>query len=132
MVFDLFGTYNFNTISTSILKPEYRDLKVVGFGGMRQAIKYSGVFNDVVTVREQLIFETGVNLIPAADAKYIMFEDKYGNELVLAEDWVVLDTVVSVTSIDLDIRIKNINSDDTAIIVNTLKAMGYSDVELLK
>jgi len=130
MIFDLFSTYNFNTVSNTILKPEYRNAKVVGFGGLRQAIKYSGVFNDVVTLRSQIETENGLNLIPAKDAKYIFFEDMYGNEFVLAEDWVILDTVISISNIDLPLLIKNITSDDVAIIVNTLKAMGYVNVEL--
>jgi len=131
MVFDLFNIYNFETISNTILKPEYKDLKVVGFGGFRQALKYSGVMNDVTTIREQLVMETGINLIKATDAKYIMFEDKYGNELVLAEDWINLDTVTLVTSVDLNIKITNITSDDTPIILNTLRAMGYENIEIL-
>jgi hypothetical protein len=130
MIFDLFGTYNFNTVSTNILKPEYKNVKVVGFGGLRQAIKYSGVFNDVITLRSQIETENGINLIPAKDAKYIFFEDTYGNEFVLAEDWVILDSVVSVDAIDLPLIVHNISSEDVAIIVNTLKAMGYTDIEL--
>jgi len=131
MIFDLFGTYNFNTKSTTVLKPEYKQMKVVGFGGLRQAVKYSGVFNDVVTLRSQLMTEQGISLIPANDAKYIFFEDQYGNEIVLAEDWIILDSVISINSIDLDFRVSNVTSEDTAIIFNTLKAMGYKDVELL-
>ena len=131
MVFDLFNTYNFDTISKTILKPEYKDLKVVGFAGFRQAIKYSGVMNDVVTIREQLIIETGINLVDPLSAKYIIFEDTYGNELVLAEDWINLDTVSLVDSISLNIKINNITSDDTTIILNTLRAMGYENIEIL-
>ena len=131
MVFDLFTTYNFNTISTAILKPEYKNMRVVGFGGLRQAIKYSGVFNDVVTLRSQIMSETGTTLIDAKDAKYIIFEDQYENEIVLAEDWIIMDTVVAINSLDLSLKINNVTSEDTAIIVNTLKAMGYKDVELL-
>jgi len=130
MIFDLFNTYNFNTVSSAILKPAYKNVKVVGFGGLRQAIKYSGVFNDVVTLRSQIETENGINLIPAKDAKYIFFEDTYGNEFVLAEDWVILDTVISIDSIELPLVVRNITSEDVAIIVNTLKAMGYKDIEL--
>ena len=131
MIFDLFGSYNFSTISNTVLKPDYKDMKVVGFGGFRQAIKYSGVMNDVVAVRKQLTVETGINLIDSNKAKYIFMEDKYGNEIVLAEDWINLDSVISIEAMDLSISIKNVTSDDTAIIVNTLKAMGYNNIELL-
>jgi len=130
MIFDLFSTYNFNTVSETILKPEYKNVKVVGFGGLRQAIKYSGVFNDVITLRSQIETENGIKLVPAKDAKYIFFEDTYGNEFVLAEDWVILDSVLSISAIDLPLIVKNITSDDVAIITNTLKAMGYTDIEL--
>ena len=131
MIFDIFNTYNFDTISNAILKPSYSNVKVVGIGGLRQALKYSGVFNDVVTIRSQLEVETGTTLIPAKDAKYIFFEDTYGNEFVLAEDWIKASTVEAVNAMDLSLKIHNITSDDVSIIVNTLKAMGYSNVELL-
>ena len=131
MIFDLFGSYNFSTISNTVLKPDYKDMKVVGFGGFRQAIKYSGVMNDVVAVRKQLMVETGINLIDGNKAKYIFMEDKYGNEIVLAEDWINLDSVIPIEAMDLSISIKNVTSDDTAIIMNTLKAMGYNNIELL-
>ena len=131
MIFDLFKVYNFNTISSTILKPEYRGLKVVGFGGLRQAVKYSGVFNDVITIRSQLTVETGLFLVPAKEAKYIFFEDQYENELVIAEDWIKTDTVVNVDDVDISIKIPNVTTDDTAVILNTLRAMGYANIELL-
>jgi len=131
MLFDLFQTYNFETISNTVLKPKYEKLKVVGFGGFRQAVKYSGVFNDVATVRAQLMVETGVTLIDANKAKYIMFEDQYGNELVLAEDWVKPDTILMIDSIDLNLNIPNVTTDDITLILNTLRAMGYNKAKVL-
>ncbi len=132
MVFDLFKTYNFDTISVTVLKQSYKGLSVIGFGGFRQAIKYGGTSLDITTIRQQLMAETGLPLIEASVAKYIFFEDIYKNELVLAEDWINISSVSEVSTINLDFRVRNATSDDAAIIMNAIRAMGYADIELLQ
>lgn len=128
MLFDIDNTYNFNTISKSVLKPNYEGLKVTSYMGFKQAIKYTGVFNDVVTANRQLQTETGLPLLDPTQVKYILFEDIYGNEVLLAEDWIDVESIVLVEGISMNIRINNITSDDAAIIKNMLVAMNYKDI----
>lgn len=130
MLFDFDNVYNFNTISMTILKPTYKNLKVTSNMGYKQAVRYSGIYSDVVTARQQLEAETGLDLVPALDARYILFEDEYGNEILLAEDWIVTNTVVLVTSVALSLKVFNIASSDVAIITNTLRALGYDHQEI--
>ena len=130
MNFDFGNVYNFLSISQGVLSTEYRNMKVVGIVGFQQAIKYSGPYKDIMTIREQLINETGINLIPANKAKYIIFNDENQDTIILAEDWIKLDTIVLVTAIDLSIIINNITNDDVNVIVNTLRSMGYKKLEI--
>jgi len=130
MNFEFGNTYNFRTISNTVLAPEYRNMTVQGIMGFNQAVKYSGAFTDVATIREKLITETGLSLVPADKAKYVLFENEYGETIILAEDWIILDSVVLVTSIDLELNIKNITTDDVNVIVDTLRAMGYKNVDI--
>jgi len=129
MLFELKKTYNFNTISTSVLELSYKNMKVLAYLGFDQAIKYSGVFNDVVTIREQLVTETGKPLLDAKDATYVLFEDEYGDQVLLAEDWIDTDSIQLVQSINLKLIIKNITTSDTAIILDTLRALGYNNID---
>ena len=130
MLFEFDNVYNFNTISLTVLKPTYKNLKAVSNMGYKQAIRYSGIYNDVVTTRQQLEAETGVSLVEAVDARYVLFEDEYGNEVMLAEDWIEADSIVLVTSIALELQILNISSSDVSIITNTLRALGYDHMEI--
>jgi len=129
MLFDLKKTYNFNTISRSVLEYSYKNLTVISYLGFDQAIKYSGIYNDVVTIREQLTVETTLPLLPSKDAIYVLFKDSYGNEILLSEDWIVTESVELVTSIILKLDIKNVTTSDTAIILDTLRALGYNDID---
>ena len=129
MVFEFGNTYNFLTISKIVLPPEYRNMTVTGIMGLNQAVKLAGVNTDVLTLREQLIRETGLPLLPASKAKYILFEDPNGKNVLLAEDWIKLDTVKLVTAITATVTIKNITNDDVNIIINTLRSMGYKDLD---
>ena len=130
MKFDFGNTYNFRTISNTVLSPEYKNMTVQGIMGLKQAVKYTGVFTDVVTIREKLVSETQLPLVPAEKAKYILFENDSKESVILAEDWIKLDTVLLVTSVKLNLTVNNITSDDVNIIVDTLRAMGYDDLTI--
>jgi len=129
MLFELKKTYNFNTVSMSVLDFSYKNLTVLSYLGFDQAIKYSGVYNDVVTIREQLIVETSKSFIESKDAIYVLFKSSDGTEVLLAEDWVDADSIELVQDISLALTIKDITTSDTAIIMDTLRALGYNDID---
>ena len=129
MLFELGTVYNFSTISTNVLQPYYKNLTAASYLGFKQAIKYSGIFNDVITVNEQLKAETGLSLVNPLKSKYVLFENENGEEILLAEDWIKTNTITAVTSLELNLKIKSITNDDVAIILNTLRAMGYNNIE---
>ena len=129
-MFEIENVYNFTTISNVILSGLYKNLKVVANLGFKQAVKYSGVYNDVVTIRQQLVLETGINLLPSEQVRYYLFEDEYGKEILLAEDWIVKSSIELVTSVTATFTISNINTSDVTLINNMLSAMGYNQVEV--
>lgn len=129
MLFELKKTYNFNTVSMSVLDFSYKNLTVLSYLGFDQAIKYSGVYNDVVTIREQLIVETSKSFIESKDAIYVLFKSGDGTEVLLAEDWIDADSIELVQDISLALTIKDITTSDTAIIMDTLRALGYNDID---
>lgn len=130
MIFDFGNSYNFLTISNTILAPEYRNMTVEGIMGLAQAIKLTGVNTDILTIREQLIRETGINLLPANKSKYILFLDPNDQYVLLAEDWIKVKSVKLVTALQMNITVDNITNDDVNIIANTLRSMGYNSIKI--
>lgn len=124
--------YNFNTISTKILEPTYRNLKVVSHLKYKQALLYSRGFKDVITIRQQLITETGKSLIESRDVNYTLFENQLGDEILMANDWVDPDSVIEIDSSIVDAVITITNTDTTTIttIMNTLNSITDSKIEL--
>lgn len=122
------NTYNFTTKSFTILKGEYKNLKAVANLGYKQVVKYSGVFNDVATIRQQLMLELGSELLPVEVVRYFLFEDSYGNEVLLAEDWIDSDTIVVVDSVSGIFTVPNITTTDIVLISDMIKAIGYNNV----
>jgi len=130
MIFEFGSCYNFLTISNSILSPEYRNMTVEGIMSLNQAVRLAGVNTDVLTIREQLIKETGLSLLPANKAKYILFLNQNDENVLLAEDWIKLDSVKLVTALKAIFTIDNITNDDVNIINNTIRSMGYKNITL--
>jgi len=123
--------YNFTTISNTVIDNMYKDMKVIGIGGLHQMIKTSGVFTDVTTVRQQLVAETGLTLVSAEDAMYYLFEDKNGNEVILADDWILPDTIMIVSAVTLKLEISDITTSDVSIILNLLRLKNYKNINIL-
>jgi len=122
---DVDRIYNFRTISNTILNGEYRNLRVTANLGFKQAVRYSGPLHDVVSVRQRLILATGKNLMEADKVRYLLLEDDYENEILLAEDWIIKDTVELVKSLTVDFTITGLTSSDITVINNMLNALGH-------
>lgn len=123
------NSYNFTTISSVILNGVYKNLKLVGDIGFKQAVKYSGVYNDVVTIRQRLVLETGVTLLPSDVVRYFLFEDTNGDEILIAEDWIITNTITTVSSVSGVFTVSNITSADITIINNMISALGYNSLD---
>ena len=124
--FEIGSRYNFNTVSPTVLSASYKNMKVIAILTFRIAIKYA----DVVTINEQIEKVEGISLLDPKDVRYILFENEYGEEVVLAEDWIDPNSVVKVDSITATIRIENITTEDLLVIENALRALGYNKIDI--
>jgi hypothetical protein len=126
-MFKLNRVYNFNTIAPVTLSQTYRNMKVIASDvNFKIAVK----FMDVMTIREQIIRETGKQLLDPRIVSYTMFENEEGDTIVLANDWIDPKSINLVENIDLIMTIKNITTEDMINIKNVLNALGYNDIEI--
>jgi len=123
------NVYNFNTISTVLLAGTYKNMKLVADMGFKQAVRYSGVYSDVITIRQQLVLETNIVLLPAETVRYFLFEDNIGNEVLLASDWITSSSIVVVTSVTGVFKVSNITTADISTINNMISALGYKSLD---
>ena len=129
MIFEMDKTYTFNSKSSTILNSEYKNMKVVSIMSYKQAIRFTGkAFNDVATIRKQLILELGSTLLEVTEVNYILFEDEYGNEVLLAYDWIIEDSITAVEALSWKINIPSITSSEMVTISNMIKALGYTNI----
>jgi len=123
------NVYNFNTISAVLLAGTYKNMKLVADMGFKQAVKYSGVYSDVITIRQQLVLETNIVLLPAETVRYYLFEDTIGNEVLLASDWITASSIVAVSSVTGVFKVSNITTTDISTINNMISALGYKSLD---
>lgn len=122
-MFEINKVYNFNTIAPVTLGLTYKNMKVIGANiNYRLAVNYT----DIYTTREKIIQETGNDLLNVKDVSYVIFENEYGDTVVLSLDWIVSNSIVVVASIDATLKLSNINTVDLTIIRNAINALGYT------
>ncbi|MDQ6988434.1 MAG: hypothetical protein Q9M19_01030 [Mariprofundaceae bacterium] len=113
-------SYDFTTLAPALLGAVYTNMKVKGIVTMEEAVKYS----DVVTLHESV--KSIITGLPntAHDLVFIILVDTDGQELVLAQDYIDSNTIVMVTTTNLDIKIFNVDSSMEAIIKLRLRELG--------
>jgi len=122
-MFDIGKTYNIYTKSSVTLQPVYKDMKAVANFNFDTAIK----FTDVVTIWNKLTQE-GLTLLPYRNVLYTMFQNPYGETVILGNDWI--ESYNEVTSINAVIKVNNITTEDLTVIQNALVALGYNNIEV--
>lgn len=128
MLFQIGKKYNFTTVAAVTLGATYKNMKVKAMVDFDTAIK----FEDVVTVRQKIIQETGLTLLKPTDVLYIMFENIDGKTVILAQDWIVQSSIVLVEKINVVIKIIDISTEDVPSIKDVLVAMGYTpEIEVI-
>lgn len=122
--------YNFNTISNTVIDSNYKEMTVIGIGGFNQIIRLSKVFVDMTTLTQQLSNETGLSLLPVEKAMYYLLEDKYGNEVIISDDWIITDSITVDSEVSIKLEINNITVTDKSVILNWLRLRNY-DITIL-
>jgi len=121
MDFSIGKKYNFTTIAPVTLGATYKNMKVKAIVDFDTAIK----FEDVVTIRQKIIQETGATLLKPRDVLYIIFQNVDGKTVILAQDWIVSSSIVLVEKINATIKLEDITTEDIPNIKDVLVAMGF-------
>ncbi len=122
-MFEIGKTYNIYTKSTITLQPVYKDMKAVANFNFDTAVKFA----DIVTIWNKLKQE-GLTLLPYRNVLYTMFQNPYGETVILANDWI--ESYNEISSINGIFKINNITTEDLTTIKNALVALGYNNIEV--
>lgn len=120
-------TYNFKTLAPVILGSEFKNQKVIGIFNSTEAMKYS----DIQTTYALVVKEVS-NLPKINDLTFLLFESLEQHKTILALEYLELNSITEVATFDLSIIIRNASAEDTTIITNALKELGYIDFKIDK
>lgn len=120
-------TYNFKTLSPVILGSEYKNQKVIGIFNSTEAMKYGDIQTTYALVSKQISTLPKIN-----DLTFILFESLDQDKTILALEYLDVNTIVEVTTFNLNIIVNNASTEDTSIITNMLKELGYSNFTIDK
>lgn len=122
-MFNIGLSYNFSTLAPAILGATYTNMKVIGILTMDEAIKYY----DVVTRHEALKgIIPGLPVTPN-NMTFILFQNAAGDKIVLAQNYIDPNTIVAVTTLNLQIDIFNVPSTTEAQVTQALKELGITN-----
>lgn len=120
-------TYNFKTLSPVILGSEYKNQKVIGIFNSTEAMKYGDIQTTYALVSKEISTLPKIN-----DLIFILFESLDQDKTILALEYLDVNTIVEVTTFNLNIVINNASTEDTSIITNMLKELGYTNFKIDK
>lgn len=120
--------YNFNTLAPQILGDRYTLMEVVLITTVEEIVKYG--FHNIIDTNTKLL-----NVIPglnsnANDNNYIIFKNADGEKTVLAEEWIDINTVAMVDTVNIRIDIPNKSTVDVDVIKTILKEHGYNGINV--
>ena len=120
-------TYNFKTLSPVILGSEYKNQKVIGIFNSTEAMKYGDIQTTYALVSKQIATLPKIN-----DLTFVLFESLDQDKTILALEYLDVNTIVEVTTFNLNIVVNNASTEDTSIITNMLKELGYTNFTIDK
>ena len=120
-------TYNFKTLSPVILGSEYKNQKVIGIFNSTEAMKYGDIQTTYALVSKEISTLPKIN-----DLTFILFESLDQDKTILALEYLDVNTIVEVTTFNLNIVVNNASTEDTSIITNMLKELGYTNFTIDK
>ena len=125
MLFNTGSMYTFNTIAPITLN-NYTNVKAVGVIDFDLAIN----FEDVIGINEKVQEEIGKNIEGIEGSKFYIFRGPNNEKIILSELWIVQDSIKQIESLDLLVKIKNVEDTDKVVIQNLLRKAGYLNVEI--
>jgi hypothetical protein len=118
-------TYSFSTLSPAVLGSSFTNMRVKALMTVSEAIKY----RDVSTLHTVL-----KNTIPALPdigiCTFVLLENINKEKVVLAYEWLDINSITSVTTTNIRIDLLNVTSDDLAILRNRMLELGYVNFDI--
>jgi len=125
-MFSINKSYNFTTLDPAMLGASYNNMKVKGIVTFDEAVKYA----DVATLHNNVKHVIpGLPSLPN-DMTYILFVDPAGITKILAEAYIDPNSVVAVTTVNLQVNIFGVDSAMESIIRTRLKEIGVTTFEV--
>lgn len=110
------GTYNFKTIVPLVCNEYYNGLKLLGIVNSTIARTYYDIDSLHMSIKQHYS-----NIKTETDNLTWCLFKSGDNTIVLAKEYIDLNSVTETTSIQLNVLIKNITIDDATEILNILK-----------
>ena len=123
MSFNIGKTYNFTTLAPDVLGGEYRAMKVISMMTATEAVKY----RDIYTLHSSLIDHIPNLPTDANDCVFVLFENQDKIKIVLALEYIDINSIELVETTNIEIKLFNTNTDDLAIIRSRLLELGYTN-----
>ncbi len=123
MNFVVGNTYSFNTLAPAVLGASFNNAKVIGVVGYEVAITMMNV-----DLKQRTIYPLLPSGTPSDPSKYtyLMLQTESNIKVVIAVEWIDINTVALVDSVTLEIIIPNVVSTDANEIRSMLTLLGYS------
>lgn len=126
MSFRINKTYNFNTLAPSALGGTYTNMCVKSIMSAQEAVKY----RDIVTLHANMVVAIpGIPTNPS-DCSFVLFETSDGEKIVLAVEYIDVQTITEVTTLNIRIELPNLTITDNNIIRERLLELGYTNFNI--
>jgi len=124
--------YTFETKAPAFIGARHTEMKLVDILSFLSAIKRR---EDLATINQKIIDNIpGAINLNASDLEYLVFKSPSGEELILAKQWLDMDTIVDLTDLggghNVNYKLYLTNLDDVEIINNVLKELGFVNFEI--
>lgn len=125
MNFELKKSYDFNfkTELVTLLGDKMKNMKVVGILNADQAVKVS----DIATIHTQVRPLDTTLPLNLNDLTFIMFETLDKTTAIYAYEYIDVNSITAVTTINIRIDVNNASTTDITLLQQTLSELGYVD-----
>lgn len=117
--------YNFITIAPAILGASFTNMKAISIMTYKEALKKADITTTHKQVEKSLPQELRVT-----DLTYVLFEDMNGKELVMPLEYMVKDSLVSVTTLTILVELPDRNTEDIATLSLALTELGFFNAKI--
>jgi len=129
MVFTPNKIYKFMTLAPTVLGGSFTMMKAEGIISAKLAIKNGADIHDINNKLTAIIPGLPEN---ANDNTYVLFENEDKETVIFALEWLDLNTVEVVESINIRLDLPNCDTSDLDIIRNAILELGYNDIKIYR